>query len=462
MKPLDVRTIEKLLQGELIYGAVNWRVHHAIYYKRQALSRTHTLMFVHRSDTIHWEEIKAKKPALLITDKPVEEIQIDLPDITIIKVPSLVQAYWTFINYYRGLFHIPVVTITGTCGKTTTKDMIRHIMKHKHNVVASVSSKNEPRRSFPYLLQLDDRTDVAVFEHGLGNSGNIKHQCMIYKPTIGILTNIGVHHLDGCHDLDGYIRAKGEIVEGISQGGTLILNKDDENTKKVGLAAFRGDKILYISIQEEADYWATDIRFAEGGMAFTLIHDGASFTAFVPGFGTHQVYNALAAIAATTEMGLAERDAIDCLASFSNPERHMQFFEGLSGSTIIDDTWTINPTSIKAALQVVKELGRGKKIIFVVGDIKRLGRFEKKYHREIGDVIAEQPIDLLITIGNKAEEIGRQAKRAGSEADIRMLKEVEGIEDIIVPLLDENTLVLIKGPMSSKDLIDFAKGLRKK
>ncbi|GKV57541.1 UDP-N-acetylmuramoyl-tripeptide--D-alanyl-D-alanine ligase [Sporosarcina sp. NCCP-2222] len=462
MKPLHVQAIKELLQGELIYGAVNWRVHHAIYYKRQVLSRTHTLMFIHRTETIDWDEIESKKPALLVTDKPVDEIQIDLPDITIIKVPSLVQAYWSFIEYYRAQFSIPVITITGTCGKTTTKDMIRHIMSAKYNVVASVSSKNEPRRSFPYLMQMNDRTDVAVFEHGLGNSGNIKHQCLIYKPTIGILTNIGVHHLDGCHDLDGYIRAKSEIVEGISEGGILILNADDENTKKVELSPFKGEKILYISIQEETDYWATDIRYAEGGMAFTLHHDGASFEAFVPGFGTHQVYNALAAIAATTEMGLAERDAIYQLASFSNPERHMQFFEGVAGSTIIDDTWTINPTSIKAALQVIKELGREKKIIFVVGDINRLGRFEKKYHQEIGDLIAEQPIDLLITIGSKAEEIGRQAKRAGSQAEIRMLKEVEGVEKIVAPLLDQNTIVLIKGPMSSKGLIEFAKGLRKK
>ncbi|MBB4825991.1 UDP-N-acetylmuramoyl-tripeptide--D-alanyl-D-alanine ligase [Sporosarcina luteola] len=462
MKPLNVRTIKRLLQAELIYGPVNWNVNHVIYYKRHELIHSHTMIFIHRDEAVNWNDIHSKKPVLLITDKSEEQIKQNLSDVTILKVPSLVQAYWTFIDYYRGLFSLPVVTITGTCGKTTTKDMIRHIMEARCNVVASVSSKNEPRRSFPYLMQLDDRTEVAVFEHGLGNSGNIKHQCMIYKPTIGILTNIGVHHLDGCQDLDGYIRAKSEIVEGISKGGTLILNKDDENTKKVGLSAFKGDKILYISTQEEADYQATDIQYAEGGMAFTLRHKGASFNAFVPGYGTHQVYNALAAIAATTEMGLAEHDAIHQLASFSNPERHMQLFEGVSGSTIIDDTWTINPTSIKAALQVVKELGRGKKIIFVVGDINRLGRFEKKYHREIGDLIAKQPIDLLITIGNKAEEIGRQAKRAGSQADIRMLKQVEGVEEIVAPLLDKNTIVLIKGPMSSKGLIEFAKGLRKK
>ncbi len=152
---------------------------------------------------------------------------------------SIGQAYWTFIDYYRNLFQIPVVALTGTCGKTTTKEMIKHIASREWNVQASVSSKNEPRQSLPYLTGIDKSTEAAIFELGLGNTGNIKHQCMIYQPTIGIITNIGVHHLDGCGNLEGYIKAKAEILEGISEGGTLIINADDENTKKNTLAYFQ-------------------------------------------------------------------------------------------------------------------------------------------------------------------------------------------------------------------------------
>lgn len=122
--------------------------------------------------------------------------------------------------------------------------MIKHIASKDWNVQASVSSKNEPRQSLPYLTGIDKTTKAAVFELGLGNTGNIKHQCMIYKPTIGIITNIGVHHLDGCKNLEGYIKAKSEILEGLSEDGTLIINGDDENTKKYLCISLKGKLLL--------------------------------------------------------------------------------------------------------------------------------------------------------------------------------------------------------------------------
>lgn len=232
MKPIQVKDIRKLLQGELISGSELWNVRNAIYYNRHGLTKRNTLMFVSRSDSVNWHEINTKGPSLVISDKPSSELKNALSDTTVIKVRSLVQAYWKFMDYYRNLFQIPVVSITGTCGKTTTKEMIKHILMKDWNVQASISSKNEPRQSLPYLTGIDQNTKAAVFELGLGNSGNIKHQCMIYQPTIGIITNIGVHHLDGCGNLEGYIKAKSEIVDGIKPNGTLILNADDANTKK--------------------------------------------------------------------------------------------------------------------------------------------------------------------------------------------------------------------------------------
>ena len=352
---------------------------------------------------------------LVISDKPTSELKMALPNTTVIKVTSLVQSYWKFIKYYRDLFNIPVVTITGTCGKTTTKDMIKHILSKDCNVQASVSSKNEPRRSFPYLMGIDEKTDAAVFEHGLGNSGNIKHQCMIYQPTIGIITNIGVHHLDGCKNLEGYISAKAEIVDGIKKDGTLILNADDENTKKVPLHSFKG-KIIYFGVDMRSDFRASNIKFANHGMDFLLHFKKRTYEAFIPGYGEHQVYNALAALAAVNEMGMDLKEAISRLATYENMTRHLEFSNGIGGSTIIDDTWTNNPTSIEAALKVLDSIGKGKNVILVLGDINRLGNFEKKYHREIGSMVAKRNIHTLITIGSKAEEIARQAIRDGSKA----------------------------------------------
>ncbi len=459
MQPLLVKNIRILLKGDLISGSENWKVQEAIYYNRHDLTRRNTLMFVSRDDTLNWNDINNKGPVLVITDKPASELKMALPNTTVIKVESLVQSYWKFIKYYRGLFSIPVVTITGTCGKTTTKEMIKHILSKDYQVQASKSSKNEPRQSLPYLMGIDNKTDVAVFEHGLGNSGNIKHQCMIYQPTIGIITTIGVHHLDGCLNLEGYIKAKAEIVDGIKKGGTLILNADDENTKKVPLHSFTG-KILYFGTSHRSNFRASNISFVQKGMSFQLHYSNKTYDAFVPGVGEHQVYNALAALAAVSEIGIDIDLAISQLASFQNMTRHLEFCHGIGGSTIIDDTWTNNPTSIEAALKVLDSIGAGKKVILVLGEIRRLGNFEKHYHREIGSLVAKRNIHTLITIGNKAEEIAKQAIVDGTNANVQSFEDVKGILPVLKPILDENSILLIKGPMASRSMVDFANSLK--
>ncbi|QPQ36112.1 MULTISPECIES: UDP-N-acetylmuramoyl-tripeptide--D-alanyl-D-alanine ligase [unclassified Lysinibacillus] len=459
MQNISVTVIRKLLQGVLVSGSEQWFVKHAIYYNRHDLTQKNTLMFINKSESINWKEIDHKGPSLVISDKPLSELKNALANTTVIQVKSTLQAYWKFIEYYRGLFDIPVVALTGTCGKTTTKEMIKHIASKDWNVQASISSKNEPRQSLPYLTGIDKTTKAAVFELGLGNTGNIKHQCMIYKPTIGIITNIGVHHLDGCKNLEGYIKAKSEILEGLSEDGTLIINGDDENTKKVPLHTFKG-KIITIGVQKQADYKASNIEFTNNGMKFTLQLLNEKYTIFVPGYGEHQVYNALAAIAAIKEMGLSIETAISRLKTFKPMARHLEFSTGIGESTIIDDTWTNNPTSVEAALKVLDTIGKDKKIILILGDIKRLGLFEEKYHREIGSMVAQRNIEMLMTIGKRAEDIAAQAKKDGTTAEVHIFKDVTGVLEILKPKLDKDTIVLIKGPMSSRSMIEFANQLK--
>ncbi|MDW0115470.1 UDP-N-acetylmuramoyl-tripeptide--D-alanyl-D-alanine ligase [Sporosarcina thermotolerans] len=459
MRPLVVSEILKVLKGRIITGAVDWEVKDVIYYKRHEHVNRNTLLFVSRSDEINWAMMNKKGPSLIVTDKVVKLTGV-YPNVTVMQVDSLVQSYWKFMNYYRNLFQIPVVTITGTCGKTTVKDMIRHILQSTWNVHSSVSSQNEPRRSLPYLMGIDDHTEAAVFEHGLGNTGNIKHQCMIYQPTIGIITTIGVHHLDGCGDLEGYIRAKEEIVGGIREGGTLILNADDQNTKKLRISNFKG-KIIYFGTADKSHFKASQIKYGIGGMDFILHTGNRTHRAFIPGYGEHQVSNALAALAAVHEMGMDVNTAISRLKTFKNMNRHLEFSKGIQGSTIIDDTWTNNPTSVEAALKVLDSVGKDKNVILILGDINRLGNFERRYHREIGSMIAKRNISALITIGKKAVEIARQASRDGSTANIMSFENVNEIGDKVDHLFDEKSIVLIKGPMSSRGMIEFAKRLKK-
>ncbi len=461
MIAVSIKDLRALLNAQLIQGATNFSVKQALHYQQLDSIKRDALIFLRKNENVDWKRLAQHAPIVIVSDKAEEELRKAPIAITILQVKNMHRAFWQFVDYYRELFTIPVVALTGTCGKTTTKEMIRHILLEDWQVQATVSSINEPRQSLNYLTMVDRKTQAAVFELGLGNLGNIKHQCLIYKPTIGIITNIGVHHLDGCKSLQGYIQAKAEIVDGIQENGTLIMNADDENSKKISLTAFKG-KIVTFSVKQNANYKASNIQYVAGGMRFSLLKEKERYECFVPGYGEHQVYNALAAFAATTEMGFPLRKAIAKLRTFKNMERHLQFSSGLAGSTIIDDTWTNNPTSIEAALKVLQAVGKEKKRVVILGDIKRLGKYERQYHREIGTLIAKQSIDTLITIGNSAKEIALQAKADGTTARVHSFTDVTGVMDLLKKILTKDAIVLIKGPMSSRSMIGFASELKGK
>lgn len=448
MQKIHAKTLRTQLAGELLFGEENFYVKHVMDMSSHTPSDTHSAVFVRKSAHVDWTALQKLAPILVITDKPVQELRKRV-GVTIVRVRSTLQAYWQFVESYREQFTLPVVAITGTCGKTTTKEMLKYVLEKDLLVHASVSSKNEPRQSLPYLLGVTNDTQAAIFELGLGNSGNILHQCRVYQPTIGILTNIGVHHLDGCGDEAGYVKAKGELLEGLAQDGTLIINADDARTKQLPLASFKG-RVVTFGIHD-GTIRARNISYTKRGMKFTVQADKA-YAAFIQGFGEHEVYNALATLAAAQTLGFPLQKAILRLRSFTPLAHHLQRRKGVAGSMILDDTWTTNPTSIEAALRAVEALSKGKKVIVVLGDINRLGRHERKYHQQIGTLLAKGRVQTLVTVGKKAQEIARQAVLDGFLGSVHQYDNVDGLAELLLPQLDASTVVLIKGPMASGGL----------
>lgn len=227
-------------------------------------------------------------------------------------------------------------------------------------MTATILSSNSRTAFLQYLLSIEDDTEVAIFETAVGSPGDISNAGNYFKPTIGIITNIGAHHLNYCKTLDGYIQAKGEMVQAIDPKGTLIINIEDVNTSKVDMTSFRG-RIIKIGKDASCDFRASHIRYTQDGMQFILHHKMKSYDIFIPGFGEHQVYNALASIAAVYEMGVTIPEAAVQLQSFRQLNKHLQLFEGINDSILIDDTWSITTTSLSAALEVLNALGKSKK-----------------------------------------------------------------------------------------------------
>lgn len=215
MIAITVNELKKIVSGEVVQGATNFSVHAMLHNSQTELFRKNCCIFVSQGDELNLALMEKNLPLVLITNKPKLKLRQCPKGVTILYVKNVQAAFWKFVAYYRKKFVLPVIAITGTCGKTTTKEMIKHILSSEWSIASTVSSINEPRQSLHYLTQIHHETKAAVFELGLGNSGNIRHQCAIYKPTIGIITNIGVHHLDGCDNLQGYIKAKtGERSDG--------------------------------------------------------------------------------------------------------------------------------------------------------------------------------------------------------------------------------------------------------
>ncbi len=380
--------------------------------------------------------------------------------LTIIQVDSLKESYWKFITDYRAAINIPVIAVTGTSGKTTTKEMIRHLLSINRKIAYSNSTNNSRTAHLTHLLMMDDTTEAAVFETAVGAPGDITNAAAYLKPTIGIITNIGEHHLNYCKTLEGYIAAKGEMCTVLQQDGVLIINADDANTQKINLKNF-GGRLIKVGIHSESDFKASDICFTSEGMYMTLEYLKKKYRMLIPGLGEHQIYNALAAIAAVHEIGMDLADVAVHFRTFKTLNKQLQRVKGLNGATIIDDTWSITTTSLRAALQVLQEIGTEQKKIAVIGTITDLGSWGYTIHELAGEIIAKSKIDVLITIGQHAKIMADTVSAKGTQLEVYSFNNHILAFELLKKIVTDETIVLIKGDMLSETIKKLATLLRK-
>lgn len=453
MKPFSVKEVLDIVDGVFEKGDLDLVLQDAVY-RVEKITQSHTLIFRRRRVGMNREAIEKYTPSALVTSDCSEEWRT-IKGCTIITVEDVEAAFWSFVEYYRQLFSIPVIAITGTCGKTTTKDMLFHVLNKIHwKVQATRKSLNARTEDLSYLLGMNEETEVGIFETAVGKPGDLHTHLRYLQPTIGVITNIGIYHLDGCITLDGYIQAKAEMVDGLGKESTLILNADDENIRKIHLAYFEG-RIVYFGIDQQAEVRAANIHYGKKGMSFDLRIQNVSYPAFVPGFGEHQVFNALSALAVLHEMGINIQEATTHLATFRTENKHLELIPGIQGAVILDDTWSSTPTSIEAALKVLKELGKNSKKVAVIAEIKRLGDYSLFYHQRVGEMIADAEVNILITIGAMAKEITKQACLKGWKGEVFSFENEKGIYGRMVQFLDQETMILFKFSSTYKELISL-------
>ncbi|WP_139490890.1 Mur ligase family protein [Brevibacillus dissolubilis] len=460
MKTFTLQQIADLINGTVVDGDPDLLIHDVVYLQNK-LTQPHTLIFK-RSETssLNWGLLRKYAPfAIVVEDR--DPTFIEEEDCAIIFVKDIEDAYYRFVEAYRNLFDIPVVAVTGTCGKTTTKEMIRHILQETMNVQATVKSNNSFHRNLSYLTGIDEHTDAAVFETAVGKPGQLSYHCDYFQPTIGIITNIGVDHLDGCKTWEAYLNAKAEILGGLKNQGVLIINDDCPNIKKIDMSQYQG-RIVTTGLGKTAEFGAERIRYGEGGMHFVLRHQNRKYAAFVTGYGEHQVYNALAAVAAAVEIGVSVKAAIDRLASFQPVRLHTEMFTGINGCTVIDDTWSANMNSIEAALKVLRDLKKGRTSIFIISDITMLGDAVQEVHRQVGEMVTRYDVDILITVGEAASLIGTSALSVKPQMRVHIYKEPEPALELLTRILNERTIILMKSDMTDRQMPTVIKKIKLK
>ncbi|SDK72998.1 Mur ligase family protein [Natronincola ferrireducens] len=442
MKTLVLGDILKAIEGELIFGDEKFIIKSVK--KRPKVFKKGTLYFhFHKRHPITSEFNLNKQSIVIVSEQTFDDEELGNTGM-LVKVENIKESYEKFLDYYRSLFNIPVVGITGTAGKTTTKEMLTHILSIDRKVQSTKRSLNAVALNDQYLLGIDDETEAAVIEMGVSYPGNLRNTGKIFKPQIGIITNIGIAHLEGCKTFEAYLQAKAEMLQALSYGGKLILNADDDNIKLIDLSSFQGD-VIYFGQGAACHYRACNIQYCDRGLEFQLHCEDDTYSAFISGLGYHNVYNALAAIAAAHSLGIEIQVILNRLRSFKHLERHNTIYTGLHEATIIDDTWNSNPTSAYAALKVLKEIANGKRTIAILGKLQRLGKQEEAEYVKMGEYLAMSGIDILITVEKEAELMGQVALEKGMDiSNVLFAYSAEEVEKILSYLLNKNTIALFK------------------
>lgn len=328
----------------------------------------------------------------------------------IVPVEDTLFALQEMSHMHRKKYPIPVVGITGSNGKTTTKEMVAGILKQKGPVLKNEGNLNNHIGVPLTLLKLEARHRAAAVEMGMSAPGEIDLLARLVHPDVAVITNIGPAHLEFLGSLDMVAEAKAELIANLKTDGTAVLNADDQYYETLR-KKFSG-RVLSFGIDKRADIGASDIVQGKGYTDFTIHGDGATARVRLRALGRHNIYNALAAGAAAIAAGMT-MDAVKYGLDDFEPVSMRSEIKAVQGRTILADYYNANPGSVKAALETLVTLRKGVKSVAVLGDMLELGAAGPEEHRSIGRTAARLGVHAIIAVGDLSKHILEGAAEAG-------------------------------------------------
>ena len=365
---------------------------------------------------------------------------------TVIRVGDTLLAYQNIARLYRERFDRPFVAITGSNGKTTTKDMVAAVLEHRYAICKTQANFNN-EIGLPFtLLSMKENDEAAVVEMGMRGLGQIAQLTRIAHPTIGVVTNVGETHMEILGSIDNIALAKSELLQALPARGVAILNGDDERVRKMADVT-RAQVVLFGIDGDGLDVRAKDITKCAGGTSFVCCVADGEKEMTVPAFGLHNVQNALAAIAVGRTLGMTLDEIAAGLASFV-PSGMRFAVQRIGDYTFINDAYNASPRSTAGAIDNLAEVADGRKIV-VFGDMLELGDIAEEAHRGIGKKAAEKGVDAIFTYGSLARLAAEEAEVCGVGTAIAYDSHEE-IAEKLKTYMQAGDTVLVKGSRGMK------------
>ena len=390
-----------------------------------------------------WKEALEKGASACILDSFEGKIDDDSED-TIILVKDTVKALQDLATYVRESLNIPVIAVTGSVGKTSTKDMIAAVLEEKYKVLKSPGNLNGQIGLPLNILSYQDE-EVMVLEMGMNDFGQIKKLSLIAKPTIGVITNIGTAHIGILGSRENILKAKLEILEGMNENSSLVINADNDLLSQISL---KNHPIIKCSIEKKADFQAEKIEVTKEKTQFEVLYENKKIKIDLPLMGKIFVSNALLAIAVGSLLSISMLQIKHGLESLNKDQNHMKFLSLKNNITLIDDTYNSNFEAVESALKTLLKYP-GKRHIAVLGDILELEEFSEEIHRKIGSLQELLELDALFLQGNASKYILESAmENQMNSHKIFYFESQESLVEELKQMMQAGDVILLKASNS--------------
>jgi len=415
----DSRTVS---EGEIYLGIKGEKYHGSTFYK---------------------EALENGAKGCILQDIEISKEEIDTYENKfIIIVDNVVNALCQIAKYKRSLYNIPVIGVTGSVGKTSTKDIIAGVMSTKYNVLKTQANHNNEIGLPLTILQLKDH-DAMVLEMGMSSFGEISLLTDIAKPTTAVITVIGSSHIGELGSRENILKAKLEILEGLNEKGSLIINNDNDLLNLWNTNNKDNHKHITYGIENKSELVAKDIKVNENGSSFVIEFQDKEYIVKVPVAGKHFIYNSLAAIAVGLENNIEIEKIIEGISNFSLTKSRMEVLKNKDNVTIINDCYNASYESVKAALEYLGSLQVNKKIA-VLGDVLELGEFSPQMHEKMGEEVVNNNIDILVTVGKEAQTIANTVKNKTEKKEVYSFEKNEDAINLLKEKMKGNDVILVK------------------